>query len=492
MGEEGKINKKPASEEVIFRNMMITTFSVAALFLVKNLIGQAWRGVAAIGVCLVTFVIVTFIMKKCNVEQSKQQFVVCICLVFVVFCISINSGAYYSDDFPLYLAVIGISGLYLVPKYALVQAVLIDIILIISYILHPEKADPLSQFIMCIVMFSVGAFTIYMVIKRGRSYIEISKERAEEAETLLVELRKAGEELKENCDTSSKRIGKLEEANERLEICADAVKSGSESITQGTVEVTETFELVQKKVQETERKIDSLNTEVKKVEYSLADNKKNMNEMTEKMESLQNTIKVASQVFGLLQEEIQEISQVTEELTQIASSTNMLALNASIEAARAGQAGAGFAVVASKVQELAEDSNNCSSKVVSVVGAMEKRIEETTNQLADSTEAIHDSIETLQGFAANFDDLTGHFGSLYQDIEEQNTNIQQVESIFEDLKHKISEMTDLSEENKNSVVSITDTINVYKENIEIVIDDNRNINEVSKAMLELADTQDVI
>ena len=119
-------------------------------------------------------------------------------------------------------------------------------------------------------------------------------------------------------------------------------------------------------------------------------------------------------------------------------------------------------------------------------------IEETTTQLTDSTKAIGDSIKTLQGFSENFDNLTGHFGSLYQDIEEQNTNIQQVESIFEDLKHKISEMTDLSEENQNSVMSITDTINVYKENMEMVIDDNKNINEVSKAMLELADTQDMI
>ena len=120
MGKEEKSNKKPASEQTIFRNMMITTFSVAAIFFAKNVIGQAWQGAAAVGICLMVFAIVVVVMKKCNVEQSKQQFAICICLVFVVFCISLNSGAYYSDDFPLYLAVIGISGLYLMPKYALV------------------------------------------------------------------------------------------------------------------------------------------------------------------------------------------------------------------------------------------------------------------------------------------------------------------------------------------------------------------------------------
>lgn len=98
-----------------------------------------------------------------------------------------------------------------------------------------------------------------------------------------------------------------------------------------------------------------------------------MKEMTDEMEILKNTIGTASEVFSTLQEEIVEISKVTEQLTQIASNTTMLALNASIEAARAGQSGAGFAVVASKVQELAEDSNHCSSQVVTVVSAMKKQ-----------------------------------------------------------------------------------------------------------------------
>lgn len=490
MDKRSKNNKKPVSEQVIFRNMMIAVFSVASLFFVKNLISQAWRGAIVIGICLVVFTIVVLVMKKCNMNQDKQQFAICISVVFVVFSISINSGAYYSDDFPLYLAVIGISGLYLVPKYTLIQAALIDILLIVAYILHPEKAEPLGQYIMCILIFTVGAFTFYMVIKRGRAYIEIAHARAEEAETLLAELKKAGEELQLSCDNSANRMVKLEEANQWLEACADDMRQGSESITQGTVEVVETFEVVQGKMQTTETQIDFLNVEVKNVEDSLAENKKNMHEMTEKMQTLQNTIKNTSQVFSSLQEEIQEISEVTKQLTEIASNTNMLALNASIEAARAGQMGAGFAVVAAEVQNLAEDSNSCSTQVVSIVNAMQKRIEETTVQLSDSTGAIHDSIEALQGFAQDFDNLTGHFGSLYQNIEEQNSNVHQMDAIFEDLKHKISEMTASSESNQNSVTAIADTINVYKENMDNVINDNKLIHQVSVSMLELANSQD--
>lgn len=489
MSEQKNINKTPASEHVIFKNMMVTVFAVASLFLLKNLIGKTWKGAVVIGVCLIVFSVVVFAMKKRKMSQNRQQFVMCTCIVFLVFCISINSGSYYSDDFPLYLAVIGISGLYLVPRYTLIQTILIDIILIISYIIHPEKADPLSQYIMCVVILTICAYTFYLTIKRGRAYIEIGNARAEEAEKLLYELKNAGEELQHNCDGSVQRIAKLAEANEQLETNAAHMQLESAGITQGTVEMVQAFGDVQEKMQQTEKQIDLLNVEVKKVEESLEDNKQNMQEMTDGMEELKDAVTTAGKVFSALQEEIFEISQVTEQLTKIAASTNMLALNASIEAARAGQSGAGFAVVASKVQELAEDSNSCSSQVVTVVNAMQKRIEETTIQMSDSAEAINVSIESLKGFQKNFDNLMVHFGSLYHNIEEQNRNVQQMDSIFENLKGKISEMTESSEANQNSVTAITDTINIYKENIDMVIRDNKLINELSASLLERSNEQ---
>ena len=315
MEKQKNINKTPASERVIFRNMMVTIFVVAFIFLLKNLIGKTWRGAGVIGVCLLVFSVVVFVMKNLKVNQARQQFVMCICIVFLVFSISINSGSYYSDDFPLYLAVIGISGLYLVPKYTLIQTILIDIILTVSYILHPEKADPLSQYIMCVIILTICAYTFYLTIKRGRAYIEISNARAEEAEKLLYELKNAGEELQHNCDDSEQRIAKLAEANEQLEINAVQMRLGSEGITQGTVEVAQTFEEVQEKMQETEKQIDFLNVEVKKVENSLDDNKQNMQEMTNGMEELKNTVMTAGEAFSALQEEILEISQVTDQLT---------------------------------------------------------------------------------------------------------------------------------------------------------------------------------
>ena len=485
MNEKNMI-KKPMSEEKIFKSMMTAVYLVASLFFVKNLIGKSWTGAIVIGVCLLVFSIAMFLMKKINASQKIQQLVLCLSIVLLVFCISLNSGNYYSDDFPLYLAVIALSGLYLVPKYTLIQAALIDVLLLAAYFIHPEKADPFSQYMMCMVILTICAFCFYMVINRGRAYIRIGERRAKDAEKLLLELKDAGEKLQENCEHSLERISKLEKANERLESSIDDLRDGSSSITQGTVDVSQTFDDMQEKMLTTQEHVSSLNTEVKKVEDSLADSKKNMKEMSSEMLTLKQTLEATDKVFTTLQNEIHEIVQYTQQLNKIANSTNTLALNASIEAARAGQMGAGFAVVASNVQTLAADSNQCSSQIASVVTAMEQLIYTTSEQLSVSQSAVDNSLSSLNEFQDSFKHLTSQFKSLYRNIEDQNDNIQQMDHSFVELRDKISDMASSSEENQNSVTSITDSIDVYKHNISKIIDDNIIISQLSTSLLESA------
>ena len=205
-------------------------------------------------------------------------------------------------------------------------------------------------------------------------------------------------------------------------------------------------------------------------------------------ETVKNILFSTNEVFHDLQQKIVEISGITEQLTKIASSTNMLALNASIEAARAGEAGAGFAVVASKVQELAEDSNRCSAQVNTVVSDMQYQIAKTTDQLAESTQAINTSVESLNGFHESFDSLTSQFISLYGNIYDQNINVQEMEQRIDELKLKITDMTYTSEKNQDTVASMTNALGIYKENVDLVVNDTEEIHKVSDSMLDLAIT----
>ena len=211
-----------------------------------------------------------------------------------------------------------------------------------------------------------------------------------------------------------------------------------------------------------------------------------MREMNSEMLTLKQTLEATNAVFTTLQDEIKEIVDFTQQLNKIANSTNTLALNASIEAARAGQMGAGFAVVASKVQVLAEDSNKCSGQIANVVNAMESLINQTSRQLSVSHTAVDNSINSLNDFQDSFKNLTSQFKSLYRNIEDQNDNIRDMDHSFVELRDKISDMASSSEENQNSVNAITDSIDVYKYNINKIVDDNIIISQLSTSLLESA------
>lgn len=209
--------KKPMSRATIFKIMLYITYGVAGVFLVKNILGGSIGAIIAIAACLLVFTAVLLGMRTMKKEMEQQQYVISVGVVFLVFIISLFSGNFYSDDFGLYIAIIGLSGMYLRPKYTMTQIILSDVLLALQYIIHPEKADPLSQYIMCMAIFTLGGVMFYLVIKRGRTYIEIGERRAEEAEQLLNSLKHLGEELDRNVENSTSSMETLKAANERLQ-----------------------------------------------------------------------------------------------------------------------------------------------------------------------------------------------------------------------------------------------------------------------------------
>ena len=486
MEEKNKKIKSPISNEAIFKMMLIVTYVVASVYLLKNIIGKNLNGVLAIGGSLLLFAIVAITMRVRKVAVAKQEFIISIGLSIVVFVISINSGAFYSDDFPMFLAVIGMTGLYLEPKFTFVQIFLIDVQFILMYLIHPENAESLGQYITCMAIFTLAAVLFYQTIRRGRAFIEISMERAAEAENLLQSLTAVGEELQNNMEKSSKRVESMRAASGRIEASTDELRQGSAGIIHSVKEVEENCEQVHFKIQETEQQISDLNGGVHLFEATLANTNTNMDKMNHQIAFVRDTMKEANAVFSLLQEQMQEITTVTKQLNKISSNTTLLALNASIEAARAGEAGAGFAVVASKVKELSVDSTSCSEQVSDVVLQMQEKVQKTTLQLSESTQALTDSMKLMTELQGDFKKLTNQFDVLYENIEAQNQNVSQVDSIFDELKDKVTEMSAYSEENHSVVDSIAEAMSVYRANVQQVLQDTKEVNDLSASMLKMS------
>jgi twitching motility protein PilJ len=131
------------------------------------------------------------------------------------------------------------------------------------------------------------------------------------------------------------------------------------------------------------------------------------------MNTIRETIQDTSKRIKRLGESSQEIGNIVELINDIAEQTNILALNASIQASMAGEAGRGFAVVADEVQRLAERSTNATKQIEVLVstiqtdtlaenaGAALDEIEQVSNQIANLVQNISSSARQQAGSAAD-------------------------------------------------------------------------------------------
>ena len=464
-GKEQKEPKKIMSHEKIYQIMQWMPVAVAGLFFLKNVIGGDVGAMIAIGVILAVFIGIVIFVRVRKVSLYAKEFTLALALPVLVASISLYSGASYSDDFSLFLAVIALTGVYLEPKFTRAQIVETDLLLVLMYLVHPEKAGDLSQYILCVVVFTLAACLDYILIKRGQGFIRMSEERAEESERLLASIRSMGAELQHDFAASS----------EKIEVSTEGLKTGSATISQGVKEVSESCNEVREKIEETGEQIERLNDEVGRFETVLHENRCNVDAMSTQMSSVSETISQSGEVFRAMEAQMNEIAGIAKQISDISFKLTILSLNASVEAGRAGEAGAGFEVLATEMRALSETSNLFSGKVSESLKQVLAKVEQTSEQFAGSETALAGSKQTMSELVAGFEQLNQRFGALYENIECQNDNVNRVGDIFEHLNLSVAGMYESTRTNQVAVDNIVDAMTEYKDNIGRIVENTQSI-----------------
>ncbi|MGN9863684.1 methyl-accepting chemotaxis protein [Bacillus swezeyi] len=160
---------------------------------------------------------------------------------------------------------------------------------------------------------------------------------------------------------------------------------------------------------------------------------KAINKVSVQMQSINETVVSLSEAFKHLTERSNEIGNITEVITSIAEQTNLLALNAAIEAARAGEQGKGFAVVADEVRTLAEQSARSAEQITKLIAIIQNDTKQTMNTVISATGEVKEGLVVVN-------EAGGAFHKIENSITEVVTQINDVTNLVKNLTAGTSEI----------------------------------------------------
>ncbi|WP_306432878.1 methyl-accepting chemotaxis protein [Paenibacillus sp. J22TS3] len=140
---------------------------------------------------------------------------------------------------------------------------------------------------------------------------------------------------------------------------------------------------------------------------SVASTKSTLSHLTEGMSKLTSSYTVSKETVARLEQEASDIEAITSTVKEIAEQTHLLALNASIEASRAGEHGYGFAVVAQEIRKLASQSSESVLQITELISRVQSKVSETVELINQQTALVQKESVHTQSAAATLDQLFG-------------------------------------------------------------------------------------
>jgi methyl-accepting chemotaxis protein len=165
------------------------------------------------------------------------------------------------------------------------------------------------------------------------------------------------------------------------------------------------------------------------------------------MGAIAQTVAQASEVIQALGSESQQISSVVQVIKEVADQTNLLALNAAIEAARAGEQGRGFAVVADEVRKLAERTAQSTGDISAMIGKMQISANEAVEEMRRVVQQVESGQTLAQDAGERIQAIREEAGKVSQAVTEISSALKEQREASQDIARHVESIAQMTDEN---------------------------------------------
>ena len=266
-------------------------------------------------------------------------------------------------------------------------------------------------------------------------------------------------------------------ATEHVAAAVEQLASGAQQQAEQAAEVSATMEQLGSGIEDTTQNMQEINNLTADTNTSSMEGRKLIKQAASQMQNIKEQTDGAEHVIAGLGEKSKEIARIVDMITGIADQTNLLALNAAIEAARAGEQGRGFAVVADEVRKLAEESSKAAEEIAELIHAIGTETQKAVETMENNTQAVDSGIEITR-------EVNDSFTHIVEDINQITAKIEEISATMEEMsagaQQTVASVEEFSKVTQDASASTQEAASFTEEQ-------NASMEEIASSAVKLAE-----